>query len=433
VAGEPRAGRVARSRAAPVGVPNAGARRLNAIQLAIPVFFLLIGVELVAARLLERDVYRLSDSVNDLSCGILQQLADVFLKTALFAGYAWLFASHRLFEIPAEAAWAWALCFLGVDFLYYWFHRWSHEVSAGWAAHVVHHQSEEYNLTVALRQGAFQQAFSWAFYLPLAVLGFPPAMFLAASSFNTLYQFWIHTRLVGRLGPLEWVLNTPSHHRVHHGRNPRYIDRNHGGTLIVWDRLFGTFGAERDEPVYGITKPLASWNPVWANLHYWVEMWEVARRARRPLDKLRVLWKRPGWRPDELGGFVGPSEVDRLSHAPYDVPLPLGLRLYVLAQFALVNLAAVAFLYQAERLGPAARAAGALGLVVSLASLGGLLDRRPWAVPLELGRVGLVPLAVSALPLPAPAALAAGALAAVSALWLLASRKRALPLPAVLR
>ena len=182
---------------------------MSLIHLAIPVFFVLIGVELLAARLLERDVYRLADSVSDLSCGILQQVVEVFLKTALFAGYAWLFARHRLFDVPPGAAWAWAACFVGVDFLYYWFHRWSHEVNAGWAAHVVHHQSEEYNLTVALRQGALQPAFSWVFYLPLAVLGFPPAMFLAVSSFNTLYQFWIHTRLIGRLGPLEWVLNTP--------------------------------------------------------------------------------------------------------------------------------------------------------------------------------------------------------------------------------
>ena len=270
---------------------------MSLIHLAIPVFFLLIGIELLVARLLERDVYRLADSVNDLSCGILQQVVEVFLKTALFAGYAWIFTSHRLLDVPLSAGWAWAVCFVGQDLLYYWFHRWSHEVNAGWAAHVVHHQSEEYNLTVALRQGALQPAFSWVFYLPLAVLGFPPAMFLAVSSFNTLYQFWIHTRLIGRLGPFEWVLNTPSHHRVHHGRNPRYIDRNHGGTLIVWDRLFGTFGEEREEPVYGVTRPLASWNPVWANLRHWAEMWDVARRAGRPLDRVRVLWKRPGWRP----------------------------------------------------------------------------------------------------------------------------------------
>ena len=154
---------------------------VNYIVLAIPVFFLLIGIELLAARVLEKDYYRLSDSVNDLSCGIIQQLLDVFLKTAFFAGYLFLYEKHRLFSIPNEAVAAWVACFLGVDFFYYWFHRLSHEVNAGWAAHIVHHQSEEYNLTVALRQGAFQQAFSWVFYLPLGLLGFPPLMFLTLS------------------------------------------------------------------------------------------------------------------------------------------------------------------------------------------------------------------------------------------------------------
>ena len=400
---------------------------MSYIHIAIPVFFALIAVELLAARILERETYRLADSVADLSCGILQQVLEVFLKTALFAGYAWAFASHRLFDVPAAAAWTWVACFLGVDFLYYWFHRWSHEVGAGWAAHAVHHQSEEYNLSVALRQGALQPAFSWVFYLPLAFLGFPPAMFLAVSSFNTLYQFWIHTRLIGRLGPLEWVLNTPSHHRVHHGRDPRYIDRNHAGTLIVWDRLFGTFGEEKDEPVYGVTKPLASWNPFWANAREWADMWSMARRTRRPLDRLRVLWKRPGWRPDDLGGYVPPTEVDRATYVRYDVPLPGGRRAYVLVQFALATLGSVAFLYAASRLGPGARAAAAVAVALSLASLGGLLERRAWAVPFEAVRV--VALAVAAAVLSgsgtvAAVAAAAGA-ASVVALWRGASPRTA--------
>jgi sterol desaturase/sphingolipid hydroxylase (fatty acid hydroxylase superfamily) len=386
---------------------------MSAIHLAIPAFFVLIAVELAAARLLERDAYRLADSIADLSCGILQQVLEVFLKTALFAGYAWLHASHRLLDVPPAAAWAWAACFLGVDLLYYWFHRWSHEVSAGWAAHAVHHQSEEYNLSVALRQGALQPAFSWVFYLPLALLGFPPSMFLAVSSFNTLYQFWIHTRLVGRLGPLEWVLNTPSHHRVHHARNPRYVDRNHGGTLIVWDRLFGTFREEADEPVYGVTKPLASWNPVWANLREWAEMWRVARQARRPGDRLRVLWKRPGWRPDDLGGFVPPPEVDRATCVRYSVPVPRALQAYVLVQFALATAGTVAFLYAAPGLAAAPRAAAALAVSLSLVSLGGLLDRRPWAPAVEAARV--VVLAAAAGLLSGSAAAASGAFAVAAA------------------
>jgi len=403
------------------------------IQLAIPVFFVLIAVELAAARLLERDSYRLNDSVADLSCGVLQQVAEVFLKTALFAGYAALFSGYRLAEVPMDAAWAWAACFLAQDLLYYWFHRFSHEVNAGWAAHVVHHQSEEYNLTVALRQGALQPAVSWVFYLPLALAGFPPAMFLAVSSFNTLYQFWIHTRLVGRLGPLEWVLNTPSHHRVHHARNPTYIDRNHGGTLIVWDRLFGTFAREQGEPVYGITKPLASFSPVWANLHYWAEMWDVARRARRPLDRLRVLWQRPGWRPADLGGPLLPPEVDRTGYVKFDVPLSRPMKLYVLGQFVVVLLAATSYLGRSDELGGAARALGAIAIFWSLASLGGLLDRRAWALPAESARLLALAAGAAAAAGALPAGLSAVAFATGSGAWLAWAGRKGLPLPADVR
>ena len=193
------------------------------------------------------------------------------------------------------------------------------------------------------------------------------------------------------------MLNTPSHHRVHHGRNPKYIDRNHGGTLIVWDRLFGTFGEERDEPVYGITRPLASWNPVWANLHYWAEMWDVAQRARRPLDRLRVLWKRPGWRPADLGGPEGPAEVDPATLVKYDVKVPRGLALYVLAQFALVTLATVAVLYAGPQLRPGLLAGAAGAIVLSLLALGGLMEGRPWAPRLEAARILVAVLALSVL------------------------------------
>ena len=375
------------------------------IHLAIPVFFALIGVELVAARLLERDAYRFGDSIADLSCGIIQQVLGVFLKTALFAGYLWLFTHHRVADIPYASGWAWVACFLGVDFLYYWFHRFSHEVNGAWAAHVVHHQSEEYNLTVALRQGALQPAVSSVFYLPLAVLGFPPGMFLAAASFNTLYQFWIHTRLIGRLGPFEWVFNTPSHHRVHHGRNPKYIDRNHGGTLIIWDRLFGTFVEEEEEPVYGITRPLRSFNPLWANFQVWADMLGMARETTGFRDRLRLLWKRPGWRPDELGGYVPPPDVDPGEPRMYEVPTPRGLRLYVLVQFAVLTLGTTAFLFRSGEMPVGPRAAVGAGVVMSLAVLGGLLDRRSWAWLAEALRLPLSLLALAVLPVPGAVAL----------------------------
>jgi sterol desaturase/sphingolipid hydroxylase (fatty acid hydroxylase superfamily) len=391
---------------------------VNYIVLAIPVFFLLIGIELLVVRLGRRDYYRLSDTLNDLSCGILDQLLEVFAKTALFAGYVFIHERHRLATITGDSALAWAVCFLGVDLLYYWFHRGSHEINAIWATHVVHHQSEDYNLAVALRQGAFQSAMSWVFYLPLALAGFPPLMFLTLSSVNTLYQFWIHTRTIGRLGPLEWVLNTPSNHRVHHGRNPKYIDRNHGGTLILWDRLFGTYQAEEEEPVYGITRPLASWNPVWANFHYWVELLQLASRTRRWSDRVRLFLKPPGWRPAELGGFEQAPEVHAASYRKWDVELPPGVALYALVQFVPVLLGSAWLLFLQDRVSQAALAAGSLWIVAGLLALGGLIERRAWAPAAEIGRLlAAVVWAAASAPL-LPAALVATA----SIAWLLRLR-----------
>jgi hypothetical protein len=265
----------------------------------------------------------------------------------------------------------------------------SHEVNAFWAAHVVHHQSEEFNLTVALRQGALQGWFSWVFYLPLALAGIPPLVFLTVNAASTLYQFWIHTRAIGTLGPLEYVLNTPSNHRVHHGRNPKYIDKNHGATLIVWDRLFGTYQKEEEEVVYGITTPLRSWNPLWANVQYWADLVARARRAARPLDKLRLFFARPGWNPDDLGGFqpapeIGP-EVSR-----FHVEVPGRVQAYVFAQFLVLLAATSVFLFRQDLFAPAARVAFAVAVVVSLVVLAGLLEGRRWARPAEVARVAAV-------------------------------------------
>jgi alkylglycerol monooxygenase len=204
--------------------------KVDYIALSIPIFFILIGIELVYSYVKKVQYYRLNDSISNLSQGIGQQLIGIFMKTILFFGYTYLYEHARIFDIPTNI-FIWVILFLGVDFLYYWFHRMSHQVNALWAAHVVHHQSEEYNYTVALRQSWFQSWFSWIFYLPLAIIGFDPMLFLTLVAFNTLYQFWIHTKMIGQLGWLEYIINTPSHHRVHHGSNPKYIDKNHGGNF----------------------------------------------------------------------------------------------------------------------------------------------------------------------------------------------------------
>ena len=366
---------------------------IDYIALAVPGFFALIALELWVSRRRGHAYYRLNDSLNDLATGVLQQLLTLLLAGAIIAGYLYLYAHHRIAGLSAEDPVVWLACFVGVDFLYYWFHRLSHEVNFLWAAHVVHHQSEEYNLTVALRQSAFQPLFSIVFYWPLALLGFPPLVFLACSSFNTLYQFWIHTREIGSLGPLEQVLMTPSHHRVHHGRNPIYIDRNHGGTFILWDKLFGTFEPEGEEVVYGVTKPLASWNPVWANFDTWLDLGHAARATRRWRDKLHVFLARPGWQPEDLGGFQAPPPVAR--GAPkYDPEVPRSISRYATLQFVQVVALSVGFPLVAADLPAAQQAAVVVGIVWGLLNVGALFDGRRWATTSEWVRLVVTPAAV---------------------------------------
>ncbi len=356
------------------------------IALSIPLFFILIGIELGYTAYKQLNYYRLNDSLANLSQGIGSQLVGIFIKTLTFFGYLYIYEHWRFYSFP-NTIWTWLLLFLGVDFFYYWFHRMSHEVNALWASHIVHHQSEEYNLTVALRQSWFQAGFAWVFYLPLAFAGFEPIMFLTVSAFNTLYQFWIHTRAINRMGLFEWFLNTPSHHRVHHGSNPRYIDKNHAGTLIIWDRMFGTFQKEEEEVVYGITKPLASWNPVWANIHYWADLVETAGRSRGIKDKINVFIKPPGWSPDYLGGMQHPREINPDAFVKYSPQYDKRLNFYILFHFILTLSLATLLIFLNSRMS-AVQLTGSSALVIfTLTTCGAILEQKSWINRFEYFRI----------------------------------------------
>lgn len=360
---------------------------VNYIILAIPVFFLLIGVELLIDRMKHTGYYRLNDAISNLHAGMAEQVTGVFAKAVVVGVYIWLYESARLLTAPDNWM-TWILLFLGIDFFYYWFHRLAHEVNILWGGHVVHHQSEEYNLSVALRQGAFQKFGSFIFYLPLALLGFHPLMFLVIGQFQTIYQFWIHTRLIGKMHPaLELILNTPSHHRVHHGRNPVYIDKNHGGTLIIWDRMFGTFQAEQEQVVYGITTPLQTWNPLRAQLDIWTDMWRTVIQAKGLKHKLGILFRQPGWFPDELGGPQLPKEVDPVTNEKYDVYIPKTLNAYILIQFLFVLGATSWFLFSYENLDISLQIILAVFIIYSITCTGLLLELHRSGFYLELFRL----------------------------------------------
>lgn len=274
----------------------------NILLYSIPAFVVLLLVELawMNRHARERGLigYEQRDTLASLSLGLLNVGINAGTKLVMLAGFAWLYDHRAIDVVDALGGWAWLVLFFAEDFCYYWFHRIHHEVRLLWAAHVNHHSSRYFNLSTALRQPLLTPFTGPWFWIPLPLIGFPPWMVLTAQAWSLLYQFWIHTEAIDRLGPLEWVLNTPSHHRVHHGKNVPYLDKNHAGVLIVWDRLFGTFAQERERVVYGLTKDIDTFNPLRIGFHEVAAIAADVRRAPTLAAKLGYLFRPPGWSHD---------------------------------------------------------------------------------------------------------------------------------------
>jgi sterol desaturase/sphingolipid hydroxylase (fatty acid hydroxylase superfamily)/uncharacterized membrane protein YhhN len=353
------------------------------IVLATPVFFLLIGIEFLVGRRRAKlgsghDTYRLPDTINSLGLGILSQISAVLTGLLRIGIYAACWSAFALF--PNEHFWmqwyGWLLALVFYDLCYYWLHRFGHESAVLWAAHVVHHQSQHYNLSTALRQTSSGALLGWIFYLPMAIAGVPPLVFGVVALVDLLYQFWVHTEQVGQLGWFDRWFCSPSNHRVHHAVNDRYIDRNYGGVLIVWDRLFGTF-KEEDEPcVYGTRSPLRSWDPIWANAEVY---WSLARdswRTRRWSDKLRVWIKPPGWRPADLAAIDPKPAFDIRQVQRYEPQVSGGVRAFAAAQFVLLLAGAIAFLWFSDALPLATSVVWLAALSAGLWATGAALQGR---------------------------------------------------------
>ncbi|XP_033856854.1 alkylglycerol monooxygenase-like [Acipenser ruthenus] len=307
------------------------------VQQATPLFIGMLVLEFLLSWVKNgRAAIRVNDGITSLSAGVLSRLPGVLAKSVELSTYIYVWNNYRLLELPWDSPWTWWLTFLGVDFGYYWVHRLSHEVNIMWAAHQVHHSSEDYNLTTALRQSLTQQYASWLFYLPMALL-VPPSVFAVHLQFNLLYQFWIHTELVSNLGPVELVMNTPSHHRVHHGRNSYCIDKNYAGTLIIWDRIFGTFAPEREKVIYGLTHPINTFEVLWVQFQHYVHIWNTLWDTPGITNKLSVIFKGPGWGPGKPRLGL-PEELPEITgkEVPHNPSIPVALQAYVMLQFLLM-------------------------------------------------------------------------------------------------
>ncbi|GAA5524700.1 hypothetical protein Maes01_01257 [Microbulbifer aestuariivivens] len=401
---------------------------MNLVTLAIPFFLLAVLVELALDRRYGWGLYRLNDAIGSLGAGIMSRLSELVRKGLLLVIYIPLFAllqpyyQFMGFNWSLDSGWHLLLAIVAYDFCYYWRHRLGHEINIFWADHLVHHQSEDYNLTTALRQPIGGLPIGWIFYMPLLLIGLPAELLITAGAIDLIYQFWVHTQKFPKVRWMEWILVTPSNHRVHHAQNKVYVDKNYGGVFIIWDRLFGTYQEELDgEPcIYGVRKPLNTFDPLAANLQHYKRMALDAWHTRSWWDKLTLWFRRTGYRPADAEAAMPLPSTDLAQFQRYDPKISAGQRFYALAQHVVYSGATLALLWYAAQLSYG-QLLGAVALLgAGLAINGRILDGHPLAGRAELLRLGAVLL--SAPLAPALLGLAIATYAATSALiwWRLA-------------
>ncbi len=263
------------------------------VAIAIPIFFFLLGLEWYISQKKQKVVYNFRDSVLNISCGIIERGMNLLFYLIMFVFYYWLYNEYRMFTFDQSHFLTWTAALILLDFIYYWHHRFSHEINVLWGAHVAHHSSNEFNGTVAFRNSFVPLFIKLLWWVPLPVLGFSPQIIFTMVLVNGLYQFILHNRFIGKLGWLEYILVTPSSHRVHHGSNAKYLDKNYGAVFIIWDRLFGTFTPEEEEPEFGLTKKLVTQNPITVYVHHWVDLIRLSQREKSWKKRMQIWFGRP--------------------------------------------------------------------------------------------------------------------------------------------
>nr|WP_221191981.1 sterol desaturase family protein [Microbulbifer rhizosphaerae] len=398
------------------------------VTLAIPFFLIAILVELALDRWRGWGLYRLNDAIGSLSVGILSRITGLLRKGVLLLVYIPLYELlepyYRAvgFNWSLDNGWHLLLAVLAYDFCYYWKHRMAHEINLFWADHLVHHQSEDYNLTTALRQPSGGPPIGWIFYMPLLLIGLPAELLITAGAIDLIYQFWVHTQKFPKVRWMEWIFVTPSNHRVHHAQNKIYVDKNYGGVLIVWDRLFGSYQEELEkEPcIYGVRKPLNSFDPLAANLQHYKRMALDAWHTKSWRDKLTLWFRRTGYRPADAEAAMPVPSCDLDNFRRYDPEVRRPLRLYALAQHLCYSAATLALLWYAGELGYIEQAVGVALLAAGLVVNGRILEGHRFARYGELARLAVLTAAAPLLPAVLFAPLAAYTAASGLVWWRLA-------------
>ncbi|MFT3713092.1 MAG: sterol desaturase family protein [Archangium sp.] len=358
---------------------------INVYAVVTPFVLLLILAEIAWCVWKKNGYYEFQDSIASLGTAIINQCVNVLVAFLWAPLLTWLY-EHRLVDAPTGMLGA-VVLFLGVDFLFYWFHRFGHRTNVGWAAHMPHHSTEELNYAVALRASVTQRFTSFFFYWPLCLFGFSPAAMAAMVAFHLVLQLIPHTRVVPKLPRfIESWMNTPSHHRVHHARNDRYLDKNYGGFLIIWDKLFGTFEPETETCSYGVTSPPNTWDPTFINFQVWKQVARDSWEAPRFVDKLRVWFMPTGWRPEGVRELPRGEWKRDGQEIKFQSPRIATSKAYLVAQVALGFPLMLLVTRPDSPLTTVQKVVLSLLLWATATAWGGLLESKKWAVPLEAAR-----------------------------------------------
>ena len=360
--------------------------QLNYLAFAVPLFTGLMLLEYYAGvKQKKQHYFSFDEAVANVNVGIAERLTDLFTTGLFYYFFAWIYQNFALFDVKPNAI-TWVLLFLLTDFMWYWYHRFGHEVNLFWSVHVVHHQSDDFNYTVSARITVFQSAARCLFWAVLPLFGFPPEMITTLLLIHGAYPFFTHTQLIGKLGWVEYLFVTPSHHRVHHSSNPQYLDKNYGDVLIVWDKLFGTFAKEVEQPVYGLTKPLNSHSFLWQHFHFIMEIFVSFKRA----TTIKGKWKSIFGKPDDIDPRIRSGLERKFSRKEYDLTQTNALRNYIKLQTVVSLLLLFLVILFEHYLNTAQLITSALFIILSVVTTGAMLEQRRWIVYLEFFRLGLM-------------------------------------------
>ncbi len=358
--------------------------KLNYLAFAVPLFLFFMALEYYWSKKKNKEIHQLNESIANLNVGIAERLTDLLTTGAFFFLFSWLHRHFALFHISASVL-TWIGLFLFTDFLWYWYHRFGHRVNLFWAAHVVHHQSTDFNFTVSARITIIQAVIRGIFWSVLPIIGFPPVMITLFLLVHGAYPFFTHTQLIGKLGWLEYIIVTPSHHRVHHSSNEEYLDKNYGDMLIIWDKLFGTFAEEKSALEYGLTKPLNSHSFLWQHFHFFLEMGVAFRMAKSLKEKWLVLFGQP----DNINPKIRPWLERKFSHKNADIIPTRGLTWLIGIQTLLTLVILFAVILFVHFLHPLQLGILSVFILLSVINTGAMMEQRSWVFHLDFGRLVL--------------------------------------------